>query len=195
MTLWDTRPMSDQPLDLTRTWTEDEYLALGELDIRTELIDWKIVVSPKPNRPHQGIAFYLLTALNPVARAAGYKSFLDVDVRLRPGDIVAPDIAIGTLPWEPGVAEATDVILVAEVTSPSNHSSDRRTKKKQYESARIPFYLLVEPDMSDYRAVALHLFRLDGTHYVEHAFARHGQSLMSDEPFPIDVDTRRLIRP
>jgi len=61
--------MSDQQLDLSRTWTEDEYLALGELDIRTELIDGQIVVSPTPNRAHQTIAVCLLAALKPAARA------------------------------------------------------------------------------------------------------------------------------
>jgi Uma2 family endonuclease len=187
--------MTDQPLDLSRTWTEDEYLALGELDIRTELIDWKIAVSPTPNRPHQGIAYYLMTSLEPVAWAAGLSSFLDSDVRLHPGTIVAPDIVIGKLNWKPGVADAADVILVAEVTSPSNQSVDRGSKNAQYASAGIPWYLLVEPDMSDYYGVALRLFRLDGAQYVEHAYARQGQSLVSDEPFPIDIDTRRLIRP
>jgi Uma2 family endonuclease len=186
--------MSDQPLDLSRTWTEAEYLALGETDVRDELIDWKIVVSPTPNRPHQAIAYYLMTCLEPVAWTTGLNSFLDSDVRLRPGTIVAPDIVIGKLSWKPGVADAADVILVAEVTSPSNGSFDRGLKKTRYASAGIPWYLLVEPDMSDYHGVALRLFRLDSVKYVEHAFARYGQSLVSDEPFPIDIDTRRLIR-
>src|SRR3954454_6842534 len=121
MTLWDTRPMSDQPLDLSRTWTEAEYLALGELDIRTELIDGKIVVSPPPNRPHQTIAFCLMTVLRPAARSVGLSSYFASDLRLYSGTIVAPDIIIGKIGLELGAA---DVVLVAEVTSPSNAPYD-----------------------------------------------------------------------
>ena len=83
--------MSRQPLDLSRTWTDAEYLTLGETDVRTELVDGKIVVS--------------------------------------------------------------------------------------------------------YQAVALHLFRLDGRRYVEHASARYGRRLVSAEPFPINVDTTELLEP
>jgi hypothetical protein len=47
--------------------------------------------------------------------------------------------------------------------------------------------------MSDYEAVALHLFRLDGRRYVEHASAQYGQRLVSAEPFPINIDTTELL--
>jgi len=195
MTLWDTRPMSDQPLDLSRTWTEDEYLALGETDVRDELIDWKIVVSPPPSRPHQIVSSNLWCALRSGARAAGLRSFEAIGVRLRPGTIVVPDIVIGKLRLELGPADAADVVLVAEVTSPSNASYDRGPKKAKYESAGIPWYLLVEPDRQSYHGVALHLHRLDGRRYVEHASARYGEQLVTGEPFLINVDTVGLLEP
>ena len=187
--------MNDQPLDLSRTWTEAEYLALGELEIRTELVDGKILVSPSPTRFHRAISLTLVFALRSAARAAGLRSFETIDVRLGPGTIVAPDIVIGKIGLELGVADAADVILVAEVTSPSNASYDRGAKKARYASARVPWYLLVEPDMPGYQTVALRLFRLNGARYVEHASSRHGRRLVSADPFPINVDTTELLEP
>ena len=195
MTIWETLPMSEQPLDLSRTWTEAEYLALGELDIRTELVDWKIQVSPSPSLAHQNISRYLANFLEPATHAAGLTLVEAVDTRIGPGTIVCPDVVVGKLRWQPGITDAADAILVAEVTSPSNAAWDRRGKMRRYAAARIPWYLVVEPERPELRAVTLHLHRLDGGRYVEHAVARPGQVLRSDEPFPIAIDTDRLIRP
>jgi Uma2 family endonuclease len=187
--------MSDQPLDLSRTWTEAEYLALGELDIRTELVDWKIQVSPSPSLPHQNISRYLANFLEPAAFAAGFSLCEAVDTRIAPGTIVCPDVVVGKLRWEIGINDAADVVLVAEVTSPSNAAWDRGGKKRRYATAQIPWYLLVEPDLPELLSVTLRLHRLESGRYVEHAIARPGEVLRSDEPFPIAIDTKRLIRP
>jgi len=195
MTLWDTRPMSDQPLDLSRTWTEAEYLALGELDIRTELVDGKIQVTPSPSNPHQGISRYLANFLEPAAFAAGLTLFDAVDVRIGARTIACPDVVVGKLRWEKGVNDAADVVLIAEVTSPSNAAWDRVGKKRRYAAAQIPWYLLVEPDRPELLSVTLLLYRLEDGRYVEHAVARPGEILRSDEPFPIAIDPNRLIRP
>jgi Uma2 family endonuclease len=195
MTLWDTRPMSDQPLDLSRKWTEDEYLALGELDIRTELVDGKILVSPSPSNPHQNISRYLANALESVAWTVGLMVCEGVDTRIGPGTILCPDVVVGKLRWEKGINDAADVVLVAEVTSPSNANWDRSGKMERYAAARIPWYLLAEPGKTDLRAVSLRLLRLDGTRYRTHAFAVPDEVLTSDEPFPISIHARKLIRP
>ena len=59
---------------------------------------------------------------------------------------------------------------------------------------RIAWYLLVEPEQSELRSATLRLYRRDGARYLEHAVAGPGQALRSDEPFPIAIDTDRLIR-
>ncbi|HEX5205315.1 Uma2 family endonuclease [Paractinoplanes rhizophilus] len=187
--------MREQPLDLSRTWTEAEYLALGALNIRTELVDWKIQVSPSPSNAHQGISRYLANFLEPAARAAGLTIFEAVDTRIGPGTIVCPDVVAGKLRWGKGVNDAADVILVAEVTSPSNAAWDRRGKMRRYAAARIPWYLLAEPELPELLSVTLRLHRLEGARYVEHAVARPGAVLRSDEPFPIAIDTGQLIGP
>ncbi|GAA0735396.1 hypothetical protein Drose_30165 [Dactylosporangium roseum] len=57
-------------------------------------------------------------------------------------------------------------------------------------SARIEWYLLVEPDEAG--AVSLRLLRLDGAHYVEHAVATAGEALETQEPFPFRLDASAL---
>ncbi|MET3423109.1 Uma2 family endonuclease [Actinoplanes tereljensis] len=187
--------MSEQGLDLSKYWTEAEFLALGETDSRIELINGKLRVSPSPKKPHQGICYYLMTFLEPAARRAGLRAFEASDVRLGTDCIVVPDISVGKLGWDGEITEAGEVALVVEVTSPSNARNDRVRKMHLYAAARIPWYLLVEPNMADYHSVMLQLYRLDGTHYVEHAFANYGQTLVTDGPFPLRISTTDLIRP
>jgi len=63
-----------------------------------------------------------------------------------------------------------------------------------YPAARTAgWYLLVEPDMTDYESVTIRLFRLQGEHYVEHATAKHGEVLRSDLPFPLEISTEDLV--
>jgi Uma2 family endonuclease len=176
-------------------WTEAEFLALGETRDRIELIDGELRASPSPSRPHQGIIHNLLIQLDDAARAAGMTAFGGADVRLAPQRIVTPDVIAGTLTWEPGVAEAADVVLACEVTSPSNGAYDWNEKMDLYAAAGIDWYLIVEPEKADLRSVRLRLHRLEGGRYVEHAAAEFGQTLISDVPFPITIATSSLITP
>ncbi|MEV6848524.1 Uma2 family endonuclease [Actinoplanes sp. NPDC051411] len=68
-------------------------------------------------------------------------------------------------------------------------------KLRDYASAGIPWYLLAEPDMVDYRSITLRLYRLDGARYTEQAVASHGEILKSDAPFPFAIDPTDLVRP
>ena len=54
-------------------------------------------------------------------------------------------------------------------------------------------HLLVEPDMTGYESITVRLFRLSGEHYVEHAIAADGQTLISDTPFRIEISTVALL--
>ncbi|MCW2137594.1 Uma2 family endonuclease [Actinoplanes cyaneus] len=174
-------------------WTEADWLALGETHHRIELIDGSLWVSPAPNVPHQAISTQLLFRLRDPARNAGLRALPTTNVRLKTGRIVIPDIVVDRGPRVVTIGEAEDVVLVCEITSPSNAATDRQQKKLFYSSAEIPWYLLVEPDFADYESVTLQLFRLDGDAYVEHATAKRGETLISDLPFPISISTEELL--
>ena len=174
-------------------WTEAEYLALGETDSRIELIDGMLLVSPAPRNAHQIISMMLTRAIFPAVMEAGLVPMEATNVRLATDRIVIPDIVVADASFEASVTEAADVVLICEITSPSNAISDRVTKMQLYAAARIGWYLLVEPDVADPTRITMGLFRLHGDHYVEHASAEPGQTLVSGEPFPIEIATQSLI--
>ncbi|MET0417500.1 MAG: Uma2 family endonuclease [Actinoplanes sp.] len=182
--------LDDIPTD---PWTEAEYLALGETANRIELIDGGLWVSPAPNKPHQWITGRLLIVLDMATEIAGLQTFPTINVRLAAGRIVIPDLVVASTDPLGDVTDAKEIILVAEITSPSNAVSDRVTKMHLYAAARIEWYLLVEPDMRDYQSIRLSLFRLQGEHYVPDAIAEHGETLSITNPFPLEVDTARLL--
>jgi Uma2 family endonuclease len=194
MTSCDTLQVSEAELDQSMRWTEDDYLALGETKSRIELIDGGLWMSPFANYEHTRIGGYLKRAFEPRAETIGLLTNDTNNVRLAAARIVIPDLVIINRRPDAGMIEAASVVLVAEITSPSNATYDRILKKHLYAAAQIPWYLLAEPDVSDYESIELHLFRLSGDIYVEHAFAKQGERLTSSDPFAIDVDTEDLIR-
>jgi Uma2 family endonuclease len=194
MSACDTLPMHQVPLlDRDGPWTEEEYLALGESHHRIELIDGSLWVSPGPNLPHQSISYLLTSALRRAARDADYRIAEAMNLRLRENQILIPDLVVGKLKRLAAFAEAAEVILVSEITSPSNALYDRGMKMQLYAAAKIPWYLLVEPDFTAYDSVALRLLRLTGDSYTEHAAATHGETLISELPLPMAISTDQLL--
>jgi len=96
-----------------------------------------------------------MSALRPGARAAGFRIYEAINVRLAVGRVVIADL------------------LVA--------------------AAGIEWYLLVEPELTDFGSVALRMFHLDGEHYVEQAVAAYGESLAGEQPFTFQLDTGSLL--
>ncbi|MFC7548195.1 Uma2 family endonuclease [Plantactinospora sp. GCM10030261] len=172
-------------------YTEEEYLALDTTSDRVELFDGSLHVTPAPTPRHQYISRKLGIALDPGADAAGLHVLEAVNVRLRSSRIPIPDLVItDDINFDELIIDAAAVRLVCEVISPSNAAADKVLKMHFYAGAGIPWYLLVEQDTGD-----LHLYRLDGEHYVEHAVAKRGETLRLTEPVGAEISPDRLLPP
>lgn len=196
MSVCDTLPMRELTHDdHPGPWTEAEYLALAEISTqRIELIDGDLWVSPWPADAHNDIAGDLRDLLKHDAHADGLRARLAPKIRLASDRIVVPDFAITKVPWHTKLTDPKDVLLVCEVTSPSNAANDRIIKRSLYAEAKIEWYLLIEPDMSDYESLSLQLLHLEGDHYVEHVAVKFGETLQADLPFSLEINTKSLLR-
>jgi Uma2 family endonuclease len=104
--------------------------------------------------------------------------------------ILIPDLAVVSTPGsDRRVAEPADVVLIVEITSPSNAAIDRAVKPQLYAQAGIPHYLLIELGAGPPIAV---VFGLRQRHYLPLQRTEPGDRLRLDEPFGVDVDLAAL---
>ncbi|GLH98062.1 hypothetical protein Pa4123_33370 [Phytohabitans aurantiacus] len=170
-------------------WTEDDCLALGETDDRIELLDGSLYVSPSPCVRHQFFANGLAGLLDGPAEAEALYVLGPINLRLRPGRILIPDLVITSpIDFDAVVAPAEATRLVCEITSPSNEAHDKVLKMHYYAEAGIPWYLLVE-----HKTATLRLFRLDGRTYAPHAVAEPGEVLRLGEPVAVTIRPEDLL--
>ena len=182
-------PAHAEVFDRSEPWTEEAFLALPE-DRRVELVDGSLLVSPSARMLHQWLSFQLCTALN--AAAPPRTRVLEaVNVRVAPGRILIPDLAVIAHPDLTAVtAAAADVQLVVEITSPGNLAVDRALKPQLYAQAGIPHLLRVELTGTAPTAVVL---ELHGDRYRETRRVPPGEITELTEPFPVSLDLAGLI--
>lgn len=171
-------------------WTEEAYFALGPTPNRVELFDGSLIVTPAPSGRHQTVARRIANAIEPGATAAGLEIVEAVNLRLRTGRVLIPDLIV-TTDLDQATFDADEVSLVGEVVSPSNAVTDRVLKPALYAAAGIPWYLIAEPV---HDGVDLMLYRLEGDNYVEHAVAKGNEVLRISEPFRAELDPAALLR-
>ena len=169
-------------------WTEAEFLALP-VDRRLELLDGALLVGPSARVRHQRLSFRLAAALD-AAIPFGLEVLEAINVRVGPGKILIPDLAVVTVPGlDLTVCEAADVALVVEITSPGNAAVDRAIKPQLYAQAGVPHYLRIELAEAGPQAL---VYALERNHYTEVAKAGPGQPLVLIEPITVTLDLAAL---
>ena len=175
-------------------WTEEEWLALPEGMGRVELLDGSLLVSPNPGGPHQRMVRNLANALADAA-AHTVEVFEGINVRVGEGRIMIPDITLlSPAGLDATIYDAGWVVMVVEVTSPSNAWADRLVKPEAYARAGIPHYLRVDLDRGPEHLGAVHYVRATGGEYAETARADHAGLLVLDRPFAATLDLPALAR-
>ena len=121
-------------------------------DLRREILDGELNVTPSPVPRHAKVVFEISRALGDYADGAGGQVFgSDVDIVLSGHDVVVPDVvyiasnrmeAIGEKAVHGGPS------LLVEVLSPSTQHIDRGKKRDIYARFKIPEYWLVDPDLN-----------------------------------------------
>ena len=165
----------------------EQWYALGEdIDVRTELVQGELIVSPRPRMDHQTAILELALQLRSQL-PVGFRAYPEIDVVLDSGPrptVRVPDIAVSAYPPPEQLARAAHVVLVVEILSPSTSRTDRVAKRDEYERAGIPHYWIVDLDARELEALTL----VDGAY--EGSVARG--EYVATVPFAVRIDLSAL---
>jgi len=131
-------------------YTADMARALPDDGNRYEVVHGELLVTPAPRPWHEEIVGRLFEALRdylrhePVGHAFGSHSDISWGryVRVEPDVFVVPIAQARSLDW----SQMRDLLLVAEVLSPSSKRGDRFTKRRLYQERHVPVYWIVDGD-------------------------------------------------
>ena len=131
-------------------WTAEMVRALPDDSNRYETVHGELLVSPSPRVWHNIVLDRLADRVKEYLRSepVGIASTLASDISWAPETLVQPDlfVALGaelrTLDW----ANVRNLLLVAEVLSPSTARTDRFAKRRLYQEVGIPLYWIVDAD-------------------------------------------------
>ncbi|MGH8908999.1 MAG: Uma2 family endonuclease, partial [Egibacteraceae bacterium] len=155
-------------------------------------LDGGLLMSPSAGSSHQGLSSHLCHALWSAAPEE-LEVFEAVNVRVAPGKILIPDLAVvtNTSGRDVKVFEPAQVALVVEISGADNVAMDRAVKPELYARAGIPYYLRVELGRGAPSAAAYAL--RDGAYALTHT-CLPGEPLRLTEPFKVDIDLAALAR-
>jgi Uma2 family endonuclease len=131
-------------------WTAEMVRALPDDSNRYEVVYGELLVTPSPRLWHEVLVTRLLGQVQeylrrePVGIVLGSRadvSWAD-DVLVQPDVFVATLTQARTLDW----SAVRDLLLVAEVLSPSSLRADRFVKRRRYQEAGVPLYWIVDGD-------------------------------------------------
>jgi Uma2 family endonuclease len=145
--------------------TYDDLLALPE-DVRAEVLDGEVIVSPSALTDHSRVQRSLGAFIGKPfddddgrGGPGGWWILTEVDVELGPHQVVRPDVSGWRrvrFPSPRGVRPVTVVPdWVCEVVSPSRPKQDRVRKRRIYAAHGVAHYWIVDPDARTLEALRL----------------------------------------
>lgn len=174
------------------TYTYADLAALPEDNIRREILDGELIVSPSPKLRHQRLVVRLTTLLqNHVEAHGGGEVFAGPsDVVLSEINVLVPDVLVVSdaqhaLLNEKNIAFAP--ALVIEVVS--NPRMDRVRKRDIYARFGVPEYWVVDPDTD-----RIEVYRLLGEAYAKPELFESGDRLAPAVLPALSIDLARLFR-
>jgi Uma2 family endonuclease len=167
-------------------WTTEDLDRMPVGNVRYELTDGALTVSPSPSNLHQHLSARLAARLEAVA-PPGLEVAIAVEIRFARQVTRIPDLMLvrSDDPGRHWFAPA-EVAVAIEIESPGNHIEDRTTKPAIYARYGIPHYWRIEP-----QPLTVTTYRLgEGDTYHE---TGRGERLGVSEPFDLDVPLVELL--
>jgi len=166
---------------LQGNWTEEDYFALEATSGNwlIELNGGCLEFPPMPDPFHQDIVDFLFSALKAFLkdRDFGRAYFAPLPIRLWPGQIREPDIAVLAYHRIKNKRKAPDgADLAVEIVSPGEESRERDldTKRREYAKAGIREYWIVDPEEG-----TITVLTLSGKSYKVHGVFTEGDEATS----------------
>lgn len=166
-------------------------------ELRAEIVDGDIIVSPLQLNVHQRVILHLTEVLVPIASTLGCWVDTSGGVILEPDwNEFHPDLQVAPRTAWPRTGNTgptlPEVKLVVEVTSPDKRDlvRDRKTKYAAYARAGIPLYLMI--DRYDGDGFATLYSNPSGEEYLDVHKVPFGEVLTLPKPFEVEVDTAQF---
>lgn len=170
-------------------WTGEEYDGLPEDNVRRELIDGVLVVSPSPTNNHQTLAAELCVALARQAPRDLYRVTQNVEVKLGERVRFIPDVLVVHVEaYQRARSQflAHEVMVAVEIESPASRSMDRVVKPTRLAAAGVPYYWRIELGATPT------LFVSENSGNAHRLMGTFTDKVELDAPFPIAFDLREL---
>jgi Uma2 family endonuclease len=167
-------------------WTIDDLVELPDDDMRYEIVDGCLLVSPAPATDHGYVLARLRRLLDKQAPPdLAVSNDLGIEIGSKYSYFI-PDLFV--VPWSPIRAHpkhllSADVRLIVEILSEHNHGRDLVLKRHCHAAAGIPRYWIVDPAERSLTVLTLH-----GKTYQEEVAVKAGAHWSTDVPSPLELD-------
>ena len=157
--------------------------------VRYELLDGVLVMSPGVSKFHWRVTQNLANLMKEGGKGRFEAIGPPFDWYINESRYFEPDLLVIPLVDE-NIRRFEGVpVLAVEIISEFSRPRDLGFKKTLYAEAGLQWYWVVDPDVPE-----LIVFRLDGHRFVEHARVAGDEIYETNEPLPVRVVPKELLR-